>query len=609
MRIIADISPLSLVALGIDTALLALALLAAYALRFNFDIPAHHLRRLAVVLPVSVLMELVLLWSCGCRRVVWRYFSLADVPRFTVATALSLAAHLLLRVCKSDFIPYPPISVAFINAVISLALLTAVRVLRRASAEKPATVGPSPRRVVIVGAGEAGNSLLWTLRHDRSASREVLGFLDDSPDRVGARIQGVEVLGPLSSAGEVFERTRPDEVIITTPHIARDHVQRLFELSAGAGARLFFAPDYGRILDGMAHPGRMREAEISDILRRPETTMSGEAEKVALLAGRRVMVTGAGGSIGGEIARQVLATGPATLILVERCENALFNICRAIGHDDRDGRVVPFVASVTDGTMMRHIISSMRPEIVIHAAAHKHVPMMEDNVCEAISNNVLGTDLLCRICEECGVGRFVLLSTDKAVRPSSVMGATKRVCELAIASRTGATVFCAVRFGNVLGASGSVVPIFREQIAAGGPVTVTHPDMTRYFMTIQEAVHLTLEAASYAKGGEVFILDMGEPVRIVDLAEDMIRLSGHVPGSDIAIAFSGVRKGEKMSEELALASEEVTPTSHPQISRGRLVVIDADKFSADIAALSEAASRCDEAAARSLLMRIARVGD
>lgn len=605
---LAGISPWAVVALAIDAALLASAMLAAYALRFNFAIPDHHVARLATVLPATVLIELLALWACGCRRVVWRYFSLADVPRFTIAAALSLAAFLVMRIPGRPAIPYPPISVAFINAFLSLSLLIAARVLRRATTEKPAGAAVHTLRVVLVGAGEAGNSLLWALRHDRASNREVVGFLEDSPGRVGARIQGVEVLGPISAAEEVFARVRPDEVIVTAQHLARDLVQRLFELSAGVGAKLLFAPDYTRILDGIAHPGRMREAEISDMLRRPETTMGGEAEKTALLSGRRVMVTGAGGSIGSEIARQVLATGPASLILVERCENALFNVCRAIGADAQAGRVVPCVASVTDEARMRHILATHRPEIVIHAAAHKHVPMMEDNVCEAISNNVLGTALLCRLSEEAGVARFVLLSTDKAVRPSSVMGATKRVCEFTIASRPGATIFCAVRFGNVLGASGSVVPIFREQIAAGGPVTVTHPDMTRYFMTIQEAVHLTLEAASYAKGGEVFILDMGEPVRIVNLAEDMIRLSGHVPGSDIAIAFSGVRKGEKMSEELSLASENVAPTRNPQISCGRLATIAPDKLADHLGALSSAAASGDDDAARSLLMRLVQEG-
>ena len=602
----ADISPWAVVALAIDATLLASAMIAAYALRFNFAIPTNHVHRLALILPASVLIELASLWICGCRRVVWRYFSIADVPRFTIAAAMSLAAFLLMRIPGRPSIPYPPISVAFINAVLSLALLVAVRVLRRAVTEKPAGAALHSNRVVIVGAGEAGNSLLWALRHDRSSDREVVGFLEDSPGRAGARIQGVYVLGPVADAERIFARVRPDEVIVTTPHLARDLVQRLFELSAKAGARLLFAPDYTRILDGIAHPGRMREAEISDILRRPETTLSGEAEKMALLSGRRVMVTGAGGSIGSEIARQVLATGPASLILVERCENALFNVCRAIGADSQGGKVVPCVASITDETRMRHILSAHRPEIVIHAAAHKHVPMMEENVCEAISNNVLGTALLCRLSEEAGVERFVLLSTDKAVRPSSVMGATKRMCEFTIASRSSATVFCAVRFGNVLGASGSVVPIFREQIAAGGPVTVTHPDMTRYFMTIQEAVHLTLEAASYAKGGEVFILDMGEPVRIVNLAEDMIRLSGHVPGADIAIAFSGVRKGEKMSEELSLASENVSPTRHPQISCGRLASLDAGKLAGHLEALASTAAAGDDDAARSLLMRIVK---
>lgn len=599
-------SPRAVVALGIDAVLLALALVASYALRFNFDIPAAHLHRLCTVLPTVVLTELVTLRACGCGRIVWRYFSMTDIPRFTLAAAIPLAVFLVMRIPGNSYLPYPPISVAFMNFILSLAMLLFARFLRRASTEKPAPGASRLRRVLIVGAGEAGNSLLWALRHKRDSDRDVVGFLDETPDRAGARIQGVEILGSIAEADKAIAMARPDEVIVTIPHLQREKVQRLFELSSAAGARLLFAPDYTRILDGIAHPGRMREAEISDILRRPETTSRGDGEKLALLSGKRVMVTGAGGSIGAEIARQALAASPESLILVERCENALFNVCRSISTDDRDGRIHTCVASVTDETRMRRIFEKYRPEVVIHAAAHKHVPMMEDNVCEAISNNILGTSTLARLSAEHSVARFVLLSTDKAVRPLSVMGATKRICEVAVASAKGPTIFCAVRFGNVLGASGSVVPIFREQIAAGGPVTVTHPDMTRYFMTIQEAVHLTLEAASYAKGGEVFILDMGEPVRIVDLAEDMIRLSGHTPGTDVAIAFSGIRPGEKLAEELYLPGENVTPTRNPQISRGTLHSEEPQAFAGKLAALEEASRSGDDGAARELLFMVAK---
>ena len=321
------------------------------------------------------------------------------------------------------------------------------------------------------------------------------------------------------------------------------------------------------------------------------------------------MVTGAGGSIGSEISRQVLAAGPESLILVERSENALFNVCRSLDTVKPGAAAVhACVADITDEARMRSLFKRYRPEIVIHAAAHKHVPMMEGNVCEAISNNVLGTLFLGRLSCESGVSRFVLLSTDKAVHPSSVMGATKRLCEILLRNLNSksATIFSAVRFGNVLGASGSVVPIFREQIQSGGPVTVTHPDMTRYFMTIPEAVHLTLEAASFAKGGEVFILDMGDPVRIVDLAEDMIRLSGRIPDSDIAITFTGIRPGEKLAEELALAGENVVPTAHPQISCGSLILKDDAATARFEKSLREAIAGGDDVFAREMLMSIAK---
>ena len=594
----------------VDLALMAVALLSAYALRFNFDIPETHQKLLWSVLPFTLTIEIAALVTCGCYRIVWRYFSATDVPRFAFAFGGAAFVFFAMRFglpFKLSFL-YPPISVIFINAIVAFCLVLSARFMRRLAADN-AVGKPVARRVLIVGAGEAGNALAYVLRHDRAAMRVVAGFLDDSPERAGAVIQGVGVLGTLDDAGEVISRTGADEVIVTIGKLSRGRLQPLFSAAEKAGARLLVAPDYSRVLDGVAHPEKIREAEIADILRRPEITVGDIAVQKGLLSGRRVMVTGAGGSIGSEISRQVLAAGPQDLILVERSENALFNVCRSLDALRPGAAAVhPCVADVTDDLRMRTLFKRYRPEIVIHAAAHKHVPMMEGNVCEAISNNVLGTLFLGRLSCEFGVSRFVLLSTDKAVRPSSVMGATKRLCEILLRNLNGkaSTIFTAVRFGNVLGASGSVVPIFREQIQSGGPVTVTHPDMTRYFMTIPEAVHLTLEAASFARGGEVFILDMGEPVRIVDLAEDMIRLSGHIPDSDIAITFTGIRPGEKLAEELSLASENIVPTEHPQISCGSLTLKD-DAVTAQFEkSLREAVEEGDDARARETLMAIAK---
>ncbi len=589
---------------------MAVSLLSAYALRFNFVIPEPHQTLLWTVLPFTLSLEIAALLACGCYRIVWRYFSASDIPRFAFAFGGAACVLLAMRFgvpFKLSFL-YPPISVIFINAVVSFCLVLSARFMRRLAADN-AGGKPVAKRVLIVGAGEAGNALAYVLRHDRGAMRVVAGFLDDSPDRVGAVIQGVGVLGTLDDAGEVISRTGADEVIVTIGKLSRGRLQPLSPAAEKAGARLLVAPDYPRVLDGVALPEKIREAEIADILRRPEIAVGDLAAQRGLLAGRRVMVTGAGGSIGSEISRQVLAAGPESLILVERSENALFNVCRSLDAIKPSAAAVhACVADITDEVRMRTLFKRHRPEIVLHAAAHKHVPMMEGNVCEAISNNVLGTLFLGRLSSEFGVSRFVLLSTDKAVRPSSVMGATKRLCEILLRNINGksATIFCAVRFGNVLGASGSVVPIFREQIQSGGPVTVTHPDMTRYFMTIPEAVHLTLEAASFAKGGEVFILDMGEPVRIVDLAEDMIRLSGRIPDSDIAITFTGIRPGEKLAEELALAGENVVPTVHPQISCGSLILKDDVTAARFEKALREVIADGDDARARETLMSIAK---
>ena len=562
-------SPPRILFAAVDVVLALLSLLAAYALRFNFAIPDHHLLLLPFVAAFVVAVEFAALYAFGCFRTVWRFFSAVDVPRFIGASAASGALFLVSRIffCNLEIKFYPPISVALANGVLFVCALCGARWLARLVSASAGRTAPSARRVAIVGAGEVGGAIAYALRHENPRTRVVVGFLDDSPEVAGALIQGVPVAGPVSRAASILRELAADEVIVAPGTLARKAMKELLAAAGAAGARLLAAPGYSRVLDEYASGRRLRDADITDILRRGGVTEEALASHRKFLAGRRVLVTGAGGSIGSEIARQALKAGVASLTLVERGEFALFSIGRELAAASGADAVRRYVADVGDDGRMRRILAAERPEIVFHAAAYKHVPLMEENVCEAVRNNVLATVSLARACAEGGVGEFVLLSSDKAVDPSSVMGATKRLCERALLSMGGGTVFSAVRFGNVLGSTGSVVPIFRDQIERGGPVTVTHPDMTRYFMTIPEAVSLTLQAAAMGKSGSgrVFVLDMGEPVRIVELAEEMIRLAGKIPGEDIPIAFVGVRPGEKLAETLVGADEAIVPTDHPQI--------------------------------------------
>jgi FlaA1/EpsC-like NDP-sugar epimerase len=451
------------------------------------------------------------------------------------------------------------------------------------SARRTAKAGDQPatlQRVLIAGAGEAGAMVLRELRANPQMGLIPVGFVDDDPAKQNMLIHRIRVLGDRIAIPTLVRQHRVDQVIIAMPSASGKAIRTLLGVCEAAGVRTRTIPGMYELLGGNVSISQLRDVQIEDLLRR-EPVKTDTAQVTALLRGRRVLVTGAGGSIGAELCRQIARCDPVELTLLGHGENSIFDIYnelskragergnRGAGETEHVSRCTlhAVIADVRDGERLRGILMQRRPEIVFHAAAHKHVPLMEENEVEAVTNNVLGTLRLVEASLAADVQAFVLISTDKAVNPTSVMGATKRVAELLVQAATGQTGGCyvAVRFGNVLGSRGSVVPLFRQQIAAGGPVTVTHPDIKRYFMTIPEAVQLVLQAAALGRGGEVFVLDMGEPVRIADLACDLIRLSGLEPGRDIDIAYTGLRPGEKLFEELSLAGESYRQTVHSKI--------------------------------------------
>lgn len=530
---------------------------------------------------LSFVWKLAIFYPMGLYNRYWLYASVDELATVVVGNILSMAVGIVLffgilrpfEILPDNF----PRSIPILDGLLTTLTVGGFRFALRVGSDFSESNGVSrsvTKRVLIAGAGVAGSMILKELKMNPQLSMVPVGLLDDDPAKQDVHIHGVPVLGRLRDLPEAAAKYQVDEVIIAMPRASGKTIRKVVQMCKEAGVPSKTIPGMFEIIGGSATVTQIRDVEIEDLLRRG--VVQTDTEGVAnLLRDARVMVTGAGGSIGAELCRQISTFEPGELILLGHGENSIFNIAyelrSAISSRQKPGReslrVHTVIADVRDRERMRQVFQHYRPIIVFHAAAHKHVGLMEVNIPDAVTNNVLGTQVLVDLAEQFGVERFVMISSDKAVNPTCIMGVTKRVAELVVheaAVRTGRP-FVSVRFGNVLGSRGSVVPIFKQQIAAGGPVLVTHPDVKRYFMTIPEAVQLVLQAATMGEGGEIFVLDMGEPIKIVDLARDLIRLSGLEEGRDIDIQFTGLQHGEKISEELFFASEKVECSSHDKI--------------------------------------------
>jgi len=556
-----------LLLLILDAILVVGSYLLANYLRFEGELAQRYMAEVRAVLPLLVAIRMACFLFFGLYRGFWAYASIDDL--LAIVKAVSAGSGLFVMLLMFVGFRGHSRAVLVMDWLILILLVGGTRLSWRMLKAARAGRRTAGRPVLIVGAGDGGEAVVRELRNNPRLKCRPVGFLDDDPAKRGARIHGIQVLGTVEDVGTVARDQDVDEAIIAIPSADRGTMRRIFELCRAAGVTVKTVPGLGSVLDGTAKISEVREIHMEDLLRREPARLEKELIR-AYLRGRRVLVTGAGGSIGSEICRQVAACEPAGLVLLDKGENALFEIDAELAYGFPRLHKAAVLADIKHIQRLQEIFAKYRPEVVYDTAAFKHVPLMEAHPEEAVLNNVVGTRRLAEVSIAYKVRTFVLISTDKAVNPSSVMGATKRVGERYIQSLNtdpshGGTQFCAVRFGNVLGSSGSVVPTFRRQIELGGPVTVTHPDMTRYFMTIPEAVLLVLRASTMARGGEIFVLDMGEPVKIVEIARDVIHLSGLEPEKDIQIAITGLRPGEKLFEELWYADENVGPTGQDKL--------------------------------------------
>ncbi len=536
----------------------------AFLLRFDEDIPSQQWELFASMLPLLLTLRALTFYPFRLYDGLWRYTSLWDVRDL----ALSIAASTLVfaGVVRNGMGVWSyPSSVFVIDALLLLCLLTGLRLVPRLIRETK-WLGTGRKRVLVIGAGDAGAMIVREMRNNRIYGYHPVGFIDDNPNKVGHRIHGVGVLGNRESLPRIITEHRPDVVLVAMPSAAPAVIRAVVKALEPFDLPIQTLPNLRDLLRCRVEVSQIRDLSIEDLLDRVPVDLDPKPLR-SLVQGERVLVTGAGGSIGAELCRQVARFSPSSLVLLDRYENGLFAIANELSADGH-AVIVPQIGDITDVGQMNRLFAERRPTLVFHAAAHKHVPLMEGNPCEAVLNNVSGTRIVAEAAHRHEVDRFILISTDKAVNPVSVMGASKGVAELLIqeAGRTSRTIFASVRFGNVLGSNGSVIPQFLNQIKAGGPVTITDPGMRRYFMLTTEAVQLVLHAARLARGGEVFVLDMGEQISVVDMARNLIRLSGFVPDKDIGMTYLGCRPGEKLVEELVGAHETLEPTSVQKIT-------------------------------------------
>jgi FlaA1/EpsC-like NDP-sugar epimerase len=572
-----------LIVLTSDVVVTALAYWFAYYLRFNFDIPKINFAMFLNTLPVLIVLRVACFFVFGLYSGVWRYASMNDLIRIVKATVLSSLLFSVYVGFVHHFIDFPR-SVFVIDWFIILALVGGSRFLYRLFREfYPVRSARSRTKVLIIGAGRAGEMILREMNQSTQIGYEPVGFLDDDRVKKGQRIHGVSVLGKIDDLVKIAAKKEVQEAVIAIPSLTGKEMRRIVKLCDEAGITCKTVPAISAILNGSVHVNQIREIRIEDVLGREHVELNREQIR-EYLTGKRVLVTGAAGSIGSELCRQIMKMQPEQLILYERVENELYRIDMEF-RQAYDGKPYAMIlGDILDTDRLASVMESFRPQVVFHAAAYKHVPIMESHPLEALKNNIQGTYNVVKASLNSGVEKFVLISTDKAVNPANVMGATKRVAELICQGMNGqgGTRFIAVRFGNVLGSAGSVIPLFQEQILRGGPVTVTHAEMTRYFMSIPEAAQLVMQAGAMGKGGEIFVLDMGEPVKILDLAHDMIRLMGLKIGDDIDIVITGLRPGEKLHEELVSCEEESIRTMHGKITMVKSPPVDWPNLRKDI---------------------------